>query len=127
MYNFIKYVKPTVLRTSSGRVYPCVSGCLSANSRFAFNRAAVTEFNLLDFQFCEVYYDADKRAIGFLFGNAARAEDGTKNLRVCVDDRNGFISLSANGIRKRFNIDLTKIKKCPIEVVGQMFVIIIPE
>jgi len=122
-YNFVKYVKPVVLRARNGKFRPTVSGCLSANSRFIFNGVAVREFNLLDYKFCEVYYDADKKALGFLFVNADIAEDGTKNLKVCTDKRCGFVSLSANGIRKRFNIDLAKIKRRPIKVVGEMLVI----
>lgn len=126
-YNFVKYVKPIVRRPRNGEFCPTVSGCLSSNSRFIFNGVAVRKFNLLDYKFCEVYYDQDKRALGFLFVNADKAEDETKNLKVCTDKRCGFVALSANGIRKRLNIDLAKIKRCPIEVVGKMLVIVIPE
>lgn len=126
-YKFVKYVKPVVRRASNGKFCPTVSGCLSSNSRLIFNGVAVRKFNLLDYKFCEVYYDQDKRALGFLFVNADKAEDETKNLKVCAYKRCGFVSLSANGIRKRFNIDLAKIKRCPIKVVGEMLVITVPK
>lgn len=126
-YNFVKYVKPIIQRTSVRNTAPAVSGYVSNNPKLVFNIAAVKEFNLVGFKFCEVYYDTNKRALGFLFGNVAIAEDGKKNLRATFIRRSGVVVISASGLCKRFNIDLAKIKKRPIEVVGKMLVIVIPE
>ena len=125
-YNFVKYTNRKELKQRIS-VYPAVSGSISTSPRFIFNSVSVKSFNLLDYKFCEVYYDAGKKALGFLFVTAEKAEDGNKNLKACFDRRNGFVAIAAAGAAKKFNLDLTKIKRCPIEVVGKMLVIIIPE
>ena len=87
---------------------------LTKGGVISFNRSAVKKFNLTDYQYCLLYYDAEEQKIGIDFSN-----DATNNAMVRLRQRISGAEINSKGFFSYFDILPKELIVCDIETSEQ--------